>query len=247
MSFSGELMEEGRNTEGEVQAVKRRARGAWRVAVVLLAVLVAVLLYSRGEMWSSPEQWQANGAGFVTAFAIVLIMAVSLTCGLTASYFLILTPLLFAPHWSALITTAGCVLGAAGGYLFARYVGGAWAERFRGGRARRFLSTHSSFLALFGLRLAPSPHSIVNYAAGLAHIPPARFLIATLAAMGVKSYVYATAVHSAVGANSAAGVVSAPVVLSLFGVAALSLVGHVLTRRYAALRVAPTSIPNRLG
>jgi uncharacterized membrane protein YdjX (TVP38/TMEM64 family) len=242
-------MEEGRNTEAEVQAaVKRRTAGAWRVAVVLLAVVVALLLYSRSEMWSSPEQWQASGAGVVTAFVIVFIMTASLTCGLTVSYFLILTPLLFPPRWSALITTTGCVLGAAGGYLFARFVGGAWAERFRNGRTRRFLSTHSSFLALFGLRLAPSPHSFVNYAAGLAHIPPARFLIATLAAMGVKSYVYATAVHSAVGAGSAAGVVSAPVVLSLVGIAALSLVGHVLTRRYtAAMQVAPTSISNRLG
>ncbi|HYP02019.1 MAG TPA: VTT domain-containing protein [Pyrinomonadaceae bacterium] len=241
-------MEARQNREGEARGGgRRRAAGAWRVAVVLLAVLVALLLYSRGEMWSSPEQWQASGAGVFTALAIVLIMTASLTCGLTASYFLILTPLLFPPHWSALITTTGCVLGAACGYVFARFVGGGWAERFRGGRARRFLSTHSSFLALFGLRLAPSPHSIVNYAAGLAHIPPARFLIATLAAMGIKSYVYATAVHNAVGAGSAAGVVSAPVVLSLIGVAALSLVGHVLTRRYTALRVAPAPISNRLG
>jgi hypothetical protein len=65
--------------------------------------------------------------------------------------------------------------------------------------------------------------------------------------MGLKSYVYAIAVHTAVGAGSAAAAVSAPVVLSLFAVAALSLLGHVLTRRYAALRVAPTSIPDRLG
>jgi uncharacterized membrane protein YdjX (TVP38/TMEM64 family) len=145
------------------------------------------------------------------------------------------------------ITTTGCVVGAAGGYLFARFVGGAWAERFRDGRVQRFLSTHSSFLALFGLRLAPTPHGVVNYAAGLARISPVRFLLATLAAMGLKSYVYATAVHTAVGAGSAANAVSAPVVLSLVGVAALSLVGHVLTRRYVALRVAPTSFPDRLG
>jgi uncharacterized membrane protein YdjX (TVP38/TMEM64 family) len=224
-----------------------RGRTAWRVAVVLPVFVVALALYGRGGAWSAPEQWRAGGASLFTACVIVLIMAASLTCCLTASYFLILTPLLFPPHLSAVITTAGCVLGAAGGYLFARFVGGNWAERFRDGRARRFLSTHSSFLALFGLRLAPTPHGVVNYAAGLARISPARFLFATLVAMGLKSYVYATAVQAAVGAGSAATAVGAPVVLSLFGVAALSLVGHVLTRRYAALRVAPASISNRLG
>jgi uncharacterized membrane protein YdjX (TVP38/TMEM64 family) len=239
-------MAEPQHTDAGQQAVKRRT-GAGRIAVVLLAFVVAVLLYSRGGLWASPEQWQAGGAGFVTAFVIVLIMTASLACGLTASYFLILTPLLFPLHWSALITTAGSVLGAAGGYLIAGFVGGAWVERFQNGRVQRFLSTHSSFLALFGLRLAPSPHSIVNYAAGVARIPPARFLVATLAAMAIKSYVYASAVRNAVGAGSAANAVSAPVVLSLFAVAALSLLGHVLTRRYMSLPVASTSIQNRLG
>ncbi|HEY0098019.1 MAG TPA: VTT domain-containing protein, partial [Pyrinomonadaceae bacterium] len=144
-------------------------------------------------------------------------------------------------------TTTGSVLGAAGGYWLAGFVGGSWAERFQNGRVQRFLSTHSSFIALFGLRLAPSPHSVVNYAAGLARIPPTRFLLATLVAMLIKSYVYATAVQNAVGAGSGANAVSATVVLSLFGVAALSLLGHVLTRRYLSLPVAPTSVQNRLG
>jgi uncharacterized membrane protein YdjX (TVP38/TMEM64 family) len=238
-------MAEPQHLDAGGQAVKRRT-GAGRVAVLLMAFVIALLLYSRGGLWASPEQWQASGAGFVTAFVIVLIMTASLACGLTASYFLILTPLLFPLHWSALITTAGSVLGAAGGYLIAGFVGGAWAERFRDGRVQRFLSTHSSFLALFGLRLAPSPHSIVNYAAGLARVPPVRFLAATLAATAIKSYVYASAVQNAVGGGSAANAVSAPVVLSLFAVAALSLLGHVLTRRYMSLPVAPTSIQNRL-
>lgn len=233
-------MEERQLMGGELRIEKRRAR-TWRIAVVLLAVVVALLLYSRGGMWSSPEQWQANGAGLITALVIILIMTASLTCFLTASYFLILTPLLFPPHWSAAITTTGCVLGAAGGYLLAGFVGSSWAERFQQGRVQSFLSTHSSFLALFGLRLAPSPHGFVNYTAGLARIPLVRFLAATLAAMAVKSYVYAIAVHHAVGAGSAVNAVSAPVVLSLLAVAALSLVGHVLTRRYAASRVASTS------
>jgi len=240
-------MAERDNTDGELQFERRRGRVTWRVAVALLAALVALVLWRSGGAWAAPEQWQAGGTSLFTAFLIIFIMAASLTCCLTASYFLILTPLLFPPHLSTVITTTGCVAGAAGGYLFARFVGGSWGERFRDGRVQRFLSTHSSFLALFGLRLAPTPHGVVNYAAGLARISPARFLFATFAAMGLKSYVYATAVHTALGTGSAANAVSAPVLLSLSGVAALSLIGHLLTRRYAALRVAPTSTPDRLG
>ncbi|HZH29251.1 MAG TPA: VTT domain-containing protein [Pyrinomonadaceae bacterium] len=236
-----------RETTGEEFQLERRRGRAWRMALALPAFMFAFILYRRGGNWSSPEQWQAGGASLFTAFIIVLIMAASLTCCLTASYFLILTPLLFPPHLSTLITTAGCVAGAAGGYLLARFVGGSWAERFRDGRVQRFLSTHSSFLTLFGLRLAPTPHGVVNYAAGLARISPVRFLLATLAAMGLKSYVYATAVRTAVEAGSAANAVSAPVVLSLLAVAALSLVGHVVMRRYTALRVAPAPASNRLG
>ncbi|HEV2799187.1 MAG TPA: VTT domain-containing protein [Pyrinomonadaceae bacterium] len=241
-------MAERERQEGEPphESAGGRAATAWRVAVVLLALVVAGVLYFRGGAWSSHGAWQAGGASLLTALVIILIMAASLTCCLTASYFLILTPLLFPTHLSTVITTTGCVLGAAGGYLFARFVGGGWVERLRDGRVQRFLSTHSSFLALFGLRLAPSPHGIVNYAAGMARISPARFLLATLAAMGLKSYVYATAVHAAAGAGSAADAVSAPVVLSLLAVGVLSLVGHVLTRRYAALRVNATSL-DRLG
>ena len=239
-------MGERRSTVVEPGGEKRRA-GAWRLAVVLLTVVIALLLYSRAGAWSSPEQLQAGGAGLATALIIILFMMASLTCCVTASHFLILTPLLFPPHWSALITTTGSICGAAGGYLIARYVSSSWAGRFHNGRVHRFLSTHSSFLALFGLRLAPSPHSFINYAAGLLRLPPARFFVATLAAMAIKSYVYATAVQNTIGAGSAAKAVSAPAMLSLFAVAALAFAGHVLTRRYTALQVVSTSISNRLG
>lgn len=239
-------MAERHQADGELKSNKHRAR-AWRIASVLLAVVVALVLYSRGGIWSSPEQWRGSGAGLITALVIILVMTASLTCCITASHFLIITPLLFPPHWSTVITTTGSVFGAAGGYLIARFVGSSWSEQFHHGRVQRFLSNHSSFLALFGLRLAPSPHSFINYAAGLARIPATRFLVATLAAMAIKSYVYATAVQHTIGANPAANAVSAPAVLSLFAIAALSLIGHVLTRRYTALQVAPTSIQNRPG
>ena len=207
---------------------------AWRVAVVSLIAAAAVVLYTNREVWQRLAWLREWGAGPKTAALIAAVITVLLTCGLTASAFLILTPLLFPPHWSALVTTCGFTFGAAGGYAAARYVGGAWANRFRGGRVHGFLTRHSSFLALFGLRLAPaSPHSLVSYAAGLTRVSFGRFICATLAGAALKSYVYAQAVHNTVRvAGDESGGVGAPTLLLLLGVALLALVGHLLTRRY---------------
>ena len=220
----------------------RTGRGtAWRVAVTLFIAAAAVVLYANRE-WLQQLAWlQTWGAGGGTALLIVAVAAVLLTCGLTASAFLVLTPLLFPPHLSALLTTAGFTLGAAGGYGVARFVGGRWAARHHGGRVHRFLNTHASFLALFSLRLAPaSPHSLVNYAAGLAHLDFARFILATAAAMALKSYVYALAVQSAVGAagGRADDAVGLRTLLALLGVALLALAGHFLSRKFSGLRSA---------
>jgi uncharacterized membrane protein YdjX (TVP38/TMEM64 family) len=208
---------------------------AWRAAVVLLVAAAAAVLYTNREVWQRLAWLQESGAGPKTAALIVAVIAVLLTCGLTASAFLILTPLLLPPHWSALVNTCGFTLGAAGGYAVARYVGGgAWAGRFRRGRFHGFLTRHSSFLALLSLRLAPaSPHSLVSYAAGLARLSFARFMLATLAGVALKSYVYALAVRSTVrAAGDGADAVSTPTLLLLLCVALLALGGHVLSRRY---------------
>src|SRR5215213_6100423 len=57
---------------------------------------------------------------------IICAMTVSWAFALPASIFLFITPLLFPPHWSALITTIGSALGSGIGYAVARFVGGGW-------------------------------------------------------------------------------------------------------------------------
>ncbi len=164
---------------------------------------------------------------------IVLAMTIAWAFALPASAFLFITPLLFPPHWSALITTAGCALGTTIGYLVAHFVGGTWVEKFRDGRLHRFLERHSSFMVLFAIRLTPSsPHGFINYAAGLARIPLARFVLATTLAMALKSYVYAEAVHNTVGAKSLFDALTPKSMLSLLAVALLAILGHLLHRRY---------------
>lgn len=206
----------------------------WRLLLMLAVVALVVLVYRRSGLWESPERLRELGAGWRAAAVIVLTMTCAWGFALPASAFLLITPLLFPTHVSVAITTAGCALGSALGYFVARFVGGWWVERFRDGRLRKFLTRHSGFFVIAGLRLAPgSPHGIVNYAAGLAAVPFARFVAATTLAMAVKSYVYATAVSGTVGAKSLAAALSTRTLLALLGLALLALAGHLLSRHFS--------------
>ncbi|MGH9943696.1 MAG: TVP38/TMEM64 family protein [Pyrinomonadaceae bacterium] len=223
------------------------ARNLWRGLLLLLAVVGAIALYRQGWRWQSPDQLLSWGAGCVTALIIIAIITATLTCGLTASIFLVITPLLFPPHWSALITTIGFTLGTLGGYLVGRFVGGEWAARFRHRRLHRFLTRHSSFLALFGMRLVPaSPHSVISYAAGLAEIPLPRLLAATFAGLAIKSYVYASAINQTLNAESPAGVLNTTTLLSLLAVAALAFAGHMFQQRMFANAHVVSAVEGRI-
>jgi uncharacterized membrane protein YdjX (TVP38/TMEM64 family) len=210
------------------------------IRLVLTGVLVALVIvaYNWGGLRESADRLRGLDHGASTAILIVLAMAFAWAFALPASAFLFITPLLFPPHVSAAVTTAGCALGTAVGYLVARFIGGPWVDRFRDGRLRRFLERHSSFLVFFGIRLTPSsPHGFINYAAGLAAVPFGRFVAATTAAMAIKSYVYAAAVHNTVGASSLTDALSARTLASLFAVALLAIVGHVIKRRFFSEQV----------
>jgi uncharacterized membrane protein YdjX (TVP38/TMEM64 family) len=216
-------------------------RDKWsRTLIGFSLVLLLLLLY----WWSglgrlmTPENLSELRVNVWAPALIICAMTASWAFALPASIFLFITPLLFAPHWSALITTTGCLLGSSLGYAVARFIGGAWVDRFRDGRLHRFLLRHSSFMVLFAIRLTPSsPHGFINYGAGLARIPFVRFVLATTLALSIKSYVYAEAVHHTVGAKSLFDALSAKTMLSLMAVALLALVGHWLHLRY--LHAAP--------
>ena len=215
------------------------------ITIVIALILLIVYKVSGLDAIVRPENVQGLRFNVWAPILIIVAMSVAWAFALPASAFLFITPLLFPPHWSALITTAGCALGTTIGYLVARFAGGVWVERFRDGRLHRFLARHSSFMVLFAIRLTPSsPHGFINYGAGLAQIPLARFVTATTLAMALKSYVYAEAVHNTVGAKSLFDALTPKTMLSLFAVALLALTGHLLHRRYFRPAITDTTSTN---
>lgn len=215
------------------------------IGISLFILLLTLYRWSGLGQMMTPENLAPLRVNVWAPALIICAMAAAWALALPASIFLFITPLLFAPYWSALITTAGCALGSSLGYAVARFIGGSWVERFREGRLHRFLMRHSSFMVLFAIRLTPSsPHGFINYGAGLARIPFARFVLATTLALALKSYVYAEAVHNTVGAKSLFDALSAKTMLSLLAVAVLALVGHWLHTRYLHADVQQPSTGN---
>jgi uncharacterized membrane protein YdjX (TVP38/TMEM64 family) len=216
------------------ESVTRRDKWLHTLVGFSLVLLLFLLYWWSGlSRMMTPENLAELRINVWAPALIICAMAGAWAFALPASIFLFITPLLFAPHWSALITATGCALGSGLGYAVARFVGGTWVDRFRDGRLHRFLMRHSSFMVLFAIRLTPSsPHGFINYGAGLARIPFARFVLATTLALSIKSYVYAEAVHNTVGAKTLFDALSAKTMLSLTAVAALAIIGHLLHRRY---------------
>ncbi len=85
---------------------------------------------------------------------------------------------------------------------------------------------------IFTLRIVPaSQHGLLNYSAGLLHVGFLKFLGATLLAISIKGFLYATAIQNSVGASNIREALNTETVLALMGLAVLGLGGHLLQRR----------------
>ncbi len=204
-------------------------------AITAAALLIlGIALYQ--IFWSDNvniEYFRSLGDSPWTAALMIVSMGAAWAFALPASVFFFIVPLVYDPLPSALIMTAGSTLGATTGYVAARFIGGPWVEQFRDHKVTRFLSRHATLTTLFVLRVVPSsPHGFINYGAGFVSVPVLPFLAATAAGTLIKAFVYAVAVHSAVGATSLSEALSWKSVASLLTVAALAVLGRVVARRW---------------
>jgi uncharacterized membrane protein YdjX (TVP38/TMEM64 family) len=216
------------------QSRKRRS-----IFFALLFVGGLVLYFTTGlNELITPERVKPLANHPLTPLFIVLSMAAAWTFALPGSVFFFVTPLLFAPPEATLIICAGSAAGTFLGYGTARFVGGPWVERFHSHRISQFLSRHSSFASLFAIRIFPgSQHGLINYGAGLVKVPILRFLVATIAAIAIKAFLYAKAIEGSVGASNVQEALNWQTVTALSLLGLLALGGHVLGRRKGLQRL----------
>ncbi len=200
--------------------------------IMLLAILFLLFTLSGLREQMSIDHLRELGANPWTPTLIIIAMTGAWTFALPASVFFFITPLLFSAPAATAVICAGSAAGTTMGYVAARYIGGPWVERFREHRVTKFIERHATFPSLFAIRIFPSsPHGFLNYGAGLVKIPLLKFLFATLLAVGIKAYLYATAISNSVGAASIQEALNWQTVTALLVLSVLGIVGHFLQRK----------------
>jgi uncharacterized membrane protein YdjX (TVP38/TMEM64 family) len=219
-----------------------------RAVVIASIVAVGLVLYLQSGIRDivSLEHVRELGNNPYAPALIIIAMAGAWAFALPASMFFFITPLLFPPLPATIIVSVGSALGSGLGYAAAFYGISPWVRRFNDSRVVKLLSLHSSFASLFAIRIVPgSPHMVINYAAGVVRIPFVRFILATMIAIGIKGFLYATAIDEGASASSVDDVLNWRTVSALFGLAALAMVGHLLQKRWRRKESAEASSPVR--
>lgn len=203
------------------------------IGIGLLAILFVLFMQSGLREQVSVENLRDLGANPWTPAMIIVAMTGAWTFALPASVFFFITPLLFSAPVATAVICVGSAAGTTMGYIAARWIGGPWVERFREHRVTKFIERHASFPSLFAIRIFPSsPHGFLNYGAGLVKIPLLKFLLATLLAVGIKAYLYATAIANSVGASTIQEALNWQTVTALMALAALGITGHVMQKKW---------------
>jgi uncharacterized membrane protein YdjX (TVP38/TMEM64 family) len=129
---------------------------------------------------------------------LIMLQALLFSFALAGSLFLWIVAPLYPPSMATLILAAGGTLGGLGAYGFASYLTEDWRHRIERSRAYRLLQAQDNFFTMFAMRVFPAfPHAIVNYSAGLLKARLGQFVIAALLGISIKSYLYASVIHTA--------------------------------------------------
>lgn len=215
----------------------RSAPGA-RWSLALLAFLLAFGLaahFLEWFVWREALAWaRGHAAQWWLAPALILLQVVLFMFALPGSTVLWLVAPLYAPPAATLILTAGGVGGALAAYAFSHRLSGAERESLMRHPAWHVLARESDFLALCALRLVPAfPHSLLNYGAGILHLPLAGFAASAAIGFGLKAFLYSSLIHRGLDAAEAGDLLRPEALLPLLLLALLLIAVRRLLRRRA--------------
>ncbi len=134
---------------------------------------------------------------------LIILQTVLFTFALAGSFFLWIVAPLYPPAMATFILAAGGTLGGVCAYLFSRRLTDDWIARIENSHAYRLLHKQDNFFALFALRVFPAfPHSLVNYSSGILKVKLSHFILAAIAGLSIKSYIYCVVIYNAATTSS---------------------------------------------
>jgi uncharacterized membrane protein YdjX (TVP38/TMEM64 family) len=229
------MCHKGNTTSKSMAASHNKHRFKIAVAGLLAVAMVAVLLFDwRYLSWDHLKESAADLKRYTEAhYVTAMLVFIGLTSLQTASFLPgdtlmpVIGGLLFGTVAGSAFTVAGSTLGATLAFLTARYLLQGWVQDKAGERVQRLQHGFSryGFNYLLPLRMAPIlPSFVVNFGAGLTHVPLTTYVLATVLGILPSTVVYAHAAKKVESANGIQDLTSPTIFWSLIGVAALTFI-----------------------
>ncbi len=219
-------------------------RRRWLLALIFLLVFAGGLALAwlfDGATSIDALQARIASLGVWAPVGFVLLYAIGTVVMIPGGIFDVAGGVLFGPIFGSIVNLAGASLGAAGGFLIARYVGADWIARRGGPRVQKVVKSVKDdgwrFVAF--VRLVPIfPYTIVNYLLGLTGISFLQYMLATVFFMLPSTVIYTWIGHA--GSEAVSGDTN-NIRYALF---ALALIGIVIMapRLYRRLRNTPPAV-----
>ncbi|MEA5444675.1 VTT domain-containing protein [Gammaproteobacteria bacterium AB-CW1] len=196
---------------------------------LLLILIVAVgLIFA---VWQPVEvdtvfAWGERLAGNPLTLALLVVVQILLFTFALPGSTVIWAIAPFLPPWIAVpVLVSGATAGAVGAYFLSGRLSRDWRVGPASRRVIGLLEQRGDFLTQTALRALPGfPHSIVNYAGGILRLPLPGFIAAALVGLGVKWWVYASAIHGLATAARGDEALGGRELLPLFILAVLLLI-----------------------
>ncbi len=176
----------------------------WKsISLGILILLLLVFYLTDPRLFIDIYDWavQQNQSYQLIIF-LILLQIFLFSFALPGSFVLWLTAPLFHPLIATGILVIGATLGGCGAYGLSRLVGKSWYQSLQTHHVFIKLEQNSDFISIFALRLIPGlPQSLMNYSAGLLHIPLLRYAMASFLGLIPRTILYTVAIHEAVTAG----------------------------------------------
>lgn len=168
----------------------------WFIALLVLVIIAGGLALAwvfDGVTSIDGIQARIAGLGVWAPVAFVVLYAVATVALIPGGIFDLAGGVLFGPFLGAVCNLVGASLGAAGGFLIARYLAGDWVERRAGPRVQKVVRSVKAdgwrFVAF--VRVVPIfPYTILNYLLGLTGISFLHYMLATVIFMLPSTIAY---------------------------------------------------------